>query len=103
MSRGTKISDKRRDFGFEEVSLEEHRSRVGTLFNSVSNKYDLMNDLMSLGLHRYWKNIFVERINPKPEMRILDIAAGTADISLQILERLKNLRSIAPPASNNIM
>ena len=97
MSRGTKISDKRRDFGFEEVSLEEHRSRVGTLFNSVSNKYDLMNDLMSLGLHRYWKNIFVERINPKPEMRILDIAAGTADISLQILERLKKSENYRAP------
>ena len=97
MRRVTKISDKKRDFGFEEVSLEEHRKRVGTLFNSVSNNYDLMNDLMSLGLHRYWKNIFVQRINPKVEMRILDIAAGTGDISFQILERLKKSETYRRP------
>ena len=97
MQRVTKIPEKRRDFGFEEVSLEEHRHRVGTLFNSVSNNYDLMNDLMSLGLHRYWKNTFVQRINPKPEMRILDIAAGTGDISIQILERLRKFQNYRGP------
>ena len=71
-----KIPEKRRDFGFEEVSFEEHRHRVGTLFNSVSNNYDLMNDLMSLGLHRYWKNTFVQRINPKPENEDIRYCSG---------------------------
>ncbi len=72
------------DFGFKSVKAELKTGLVHKIFSNVSNKYDLMNDVMSLGLHRCWKKSFVDSLNLKPNMNILDLAGGTGDIALRI-------------------
>jgi ubiquinone/menaquinone biosynthesis C-methylase UbiE len=64
-------------FGFKTVKESEKQTFVSEVFHKVANKYDLMNDLMSGGLHRYWKDELVKRIDPKPGCTILDMAGGT--------------------------
>lgn len=71
-------------FGFEEVSPEEKTRRVGTVFSSVARRYDLMNDLMSGGLHRPWKDLFVRRVRPRKGEAILDMAGGTGDVAFRL-------------------
>ena len=58
------------------------------VFNKVANKYDLMNDVMSFGAHRYWKELLIDGLSPKNEMNIVDVAGGTGDIARRILKRL---------------
>ncbi len=76
-------------FGFEEVPVSEKRARVGDVFSSVAGRYDLMNDLMSLGVHRLWKAHFVQRLALRADMRVLDVAGGTGDIAFRIRERAR--------------
>jgi len=71
-------------FGYEEVSPEEKTRRVGAVFSSVARKYDVMNDAMSAGLHRLWKDKFVRRVKPRPGESILDMAGGTGDIAFRM-------------------
>ncbi|MBO6782357.1 MAG: class I SAM-dependent methyltransferase [Alphaproteobacteria bacterium] len=71
-------------FGFEDVPVAEKSARVRGVFSSVARRYDLMNDLMSLGVHRAWKAAFVNRIMFRPGMRFLDVAGGTGDIAFRI-------------------
>jgi demethylmenaquinone methyltransferase/2-methoxy-6-polyprenyl-1,4-benzoquinol methylase len=71
-------------FGYEQVDPQEKTRRVGGVFSSVASRYDLMNDLMSGGLHRLWKNQFVRRVKPRRGERILDMAGGTGDIAFRI-------------------
>ena len=71
-------------FGYEDVAPAEKTRRVGEVFKSVASRYDLMNDLMSGGLHRLWKDEFVRRVNPRPGERILDMAGGTGDIAFRM-------------------
>ncbi|MCF3946218.1 class I SAM-dependent methyltransferase [Acidiphilium sp. AL] len=68
------------DFGFSSVAREEKRLRVRDVFDSVARRYDLMNDLMSLGVHRLWKRDFVAMMDPRPNRILLDLAGGTGDI-----------------------
>jgi len=75
------------DFGFEQVSPEEKTRRVRGVFESVAGKYDLMNDLMSAGMHRLWKRFAVETAGVRPGARVLDIAGGTADLSRLFLDK----------------
>jgi demethylmenaquinone methyltransferase/2-methoxy-6-polyprenyl-1,4-benzoquinol methylase len=75
------------DFGFEQVSPDEKTRRVRGVFESVAGKYDLMNDLMSGGLHRLWKRFTVELAGVRPGNRVLDIAGGTADMARLFLDR----------------
>jgi demethylmenaquinone methyltransferase/2-methoxy-6-polyprenyl-1,4-benzoquinol methylase len=70
------------DFGFRRVPMAEKKELVRAIFDSVARRYDLMNDLMSLGIHRVWKRIFVTALDPRPSYRLLDLAAGTGDIVL---------------------
>lgn len=70
------------DFGFEQVDEREKARRVAGVFDSVAAKYDLMNDLMSAGLHRLWKAFTVRQAGVRPGMRVLDIAGGTGDLAL---------------------
>jgi demethylmenaquinone methyltransferase/2-methoxy-6-polyprenyl-1,4-benzoquinol methylase len=72
------------NFGDELVSPEEKTRRVGGVFTSVARNYDLMNDLMSGGMHRLWKNRFVAKVKPRPGERILDMAGGTGDIAFRM-------------------
>jgi demethylmenaquinone methyltransferase/2-methoxy-6-polyprenyl-1,4-benzoquinol methylase len=74
-------------FGFEDIPEEEKAGRVHGVFSSVASRYDLMNDLMSAGVHRLWKEALVDRLAPRPGMRVLDMAGGTGDIAFRILER----------------
>jgi demethylmenaquinone methyltransferase/2-methoxy-6-polyprenyl-1,4-benzoquinol methylase len=74
-------------FGFEEVSPEEKTARVGSVFSRVARRYDLMNDLMSGGLHRPWKDLFVRRVGPRAGEAILDMAGGTGDIAFRLARR----------------
>jgi demethylmenaquinone methyltransferase/2-methoxy-6-polyprenyl-1,4-benzoquinol methylase len=69
------------DFGFQTVERGAKRLLVREVFDSVAGKYDLMNDLMSLGVHRLWKRDFIEALEPRPNRTLLDLAGGTGDIS----------------------
>ena len=73
-------------FGYEEVSPAEKEARVGAVFSSVAKKYDIMNDAMSVGLHRVWKDRFVRRVKPREGEQILDMAGGTGDIAFRMAE-----------------
>ena len=75
------------NFGDELVSPEEKTRRVGEVFSSVARRYDLMNDLMSGGLHRLWKDRFVARVKPRPGEAILDMAGGTGDVAFRLAQR----------------
>jgi demethylmenaquinone methyltransferase/2-methoxy-6-polyprenyl-1,4-benzoquinol methylase len=68
-------------FGFRTVAASEKKPLVGAVFDSVAQRYDLMNDLMSLGIHRLWKRVFVTMLDPRPTRRLLDLAGGTGDVS----------------------
>jgi len=72
------------NFGDELVSPEEKTRRVGEVFSSVARRYDLMNDLMSAGMHRLWKDRFVRRVKPRAGEAILDMAGGTGDIAFRL-------------------
>ena len=75
------------NFGDELVSPEEKTRRVGAVFSSVARRYDLMNDLMSGGMHRLWKERFVARVKPRPGEEILDMAGGTGDVAFRMAQR----------------
>jgi len=77
-------SNKTTDFGYQQVPISQKQEKVGEVFHSVAQKYDLMNDLMSLGIHRVWKHFAVGRCDIKPGQTVLDIAGGTGDLSLRI-------------------
>ncbi|NKB49188.1 MAG: bifunctional demethylmenaquinone methyltransferase/2-methoxy-6-polyprenyl-1,4-benzoquinol methylase UbiE [Alphaproteobacteria bacterium] len=74
-------------FGYSEVPVGEKTARVREVFDSVSSRYDLMNDLMSGGVHRLWKSNFIDQLNPQPGMEIVDVAGGTGDVAQRILTR----------------
>ena len=69
------------DFGFRRVPAAEKKPLVRAVFDSVAPRYDLMNDIMSLGIHRVWKRIFATRLRPTPNRTLLDLASGTGDIA----------------------
>lgn len=71
-------------FGYEEVTPEEKTERVGAVFSSVAKNYDRMNDAMSAGMHRLWKDRFVRRVKPRAGEAILDMAGGTGDIAFRM-------------------
>ena len=68
------------DFGFAEIPKAEKAQRVRGVFDSVASRYDLMNDLMSGGLHRFWKSVLIAELAPKAGERLIDVAGGTGDI-----------------------
>ena len=74
-------------FGYEAVDADEKTHRVGAVFSNVAAKYDVMNDAMSVGMHRLWKDQFVRRVKPQPGEAILDMAGGTGDIAFRLAAR----------------
>ena len=78
------------DFGFEKVTASEKTKRVTNVFERVASRYDIMNDVMSLGLHRIWKHRFVESVPLRKEGVYLDVASGTGDIAQFLYKRLKS-------------
>jgi demethylmenaquinone methyltransferase/2-methoxy-6-polyprenyl-1,4-benzoquinol methylase len=87
-SAGKDHGDGDADFGFRRVRATDHAGLVGAVFNSVADRYDLMNDLMSGGLHRLWKQALIDWLRPVPAMRLIDVAGGTGDIAFRYLDRL---------------
>jgi len=76
------------DFGYERVTEEEKTEKVGAVFDSVSQKYDLMNDLMSLGLHRFWKRFAMMHTGLTEGMSALDVAGGTGDLASSLCQQV---------------
>ena len=79
--------DQTTHFGFQTVPEAEKANKVQNVFTSVAGKYDIMNDIMSAGIHRIWKESMMNWLLPKPGQKLLDVAGGTGDISLKFLER----------------
>jgi demethylmenaquinone methyltransferase/2-methoxy-6-polyprenyl-1,4-benzoquinol methylase len=76
-------------FGFKTVLSSDKASLVQDVFTNVASNYDLMNDLMSLGIHRLWKDALIDWLNPQPGQQLLDVAGGTGDISFRFIKRAK--------------
>jgi demethylmenaquinone methyltransferase/2-methoxy-6-polyprenyl-1,4-benzoquinol methylase len=74
-------------FGFETVAEADKAGKVQGVFTSVASKYDIMNDVMSVGIHRIWKDAMMDWLAPRPGQRLLDVAGGTGDISFRFLDR----------------
>jgi demethylmenaquinone methyltransferase/2-methoxy-6-polyprenyl-1,4-benzoquinol methylase len=75
------------DFGFRRVARGEKAGMVRGVFDSVAHRYDVMNDAMSGGLHRLWKDSMVAKLSPRPGQHVLDVAGGTGDVAFRILDR----------------
>ena len=75
-------------FGYREVPVSEKAGMVGQVFHSVASKYDLMNDLMSMGIHRAWKRFAIEQMQLRPGLQVLDVAGGTGDLTKRIARRI---------------
>lgn len=86
------MSEKTIDFGFETIPEAEKIGRVKGVFDSVASNYDLMNDAMSVGIHRVWKNMTITRLNPQPGERLLDVAGGTGDIARRFIKAADEVR-----------
>ena len=83
----SKTLNKKTHFGFETINEKEKAERVQGVFNSVSSKYDVMNDFMSLGVHRIWKDMMMDWLAPRADQKLLDVAGGTGDIAFKFLKR----------------
>ncbi len=81
------MTEKTTHFGFEDIPEDEKAGRVRGVFGSVASKYDVMNDAMSFGIHRVWKDAMMDWLAPRPGQRLLDVAGGTGDISFRFLKR----------------
>ena len=78
-------------FGYKEIDQKDKPSKVNQVFTSVSNRYDLMNDIMSFGLHRLWKKQFLRLCNLSNKKNVLDVACGTGDIALAIKKQKNSI------------
>ncbi len=83
----TGTDDKTTHFGFRDVPEAEKAGLVHGVFSSVASKYDIMNDLMSVGIHRLWKDAMMDWLAPRPGQRLLDVAGGTGDVAFRFLTR----------------
>ena len=90
-------------FGYQEVDADDKARRVRGVFDSVAGRYDVMNDLMSAGMHRLWKRFTVEQSGLRPGQRVLDVAGGTADLSRLFAERVGETGSVVLTDINGAM
>lgn len=90
-------------FGFQTVKQAEKAKRVGEVFDSVSSNYDLMNNLMSLGLHNVWKKTLIDTSSLKAKAKILDIAAGTADLTLAFAKANKDYEILQTDINHSML
>ena len=97
------MSDKTTHFGFQKVPVKEKAQRVRSVFDSVVTDYDLMNDVMSLGIHRLWKRLAIGMANIRPGQQVLDLAGGTGDLVLLIAPRVGPQGRVVLSDINNAM
>jgi demethylmenaquinone methyltransferase/2-methoxy-6-polyprenyl-1,4-benzoquinol methylase len=97
------MSEERTEFGFEKVSPEEKTRRVRGVFDSVAGKYDLMNDVMSAGLHRLWKRFAVDISGVRAGRRVLDLAGGTGDLAVLFAARVGSTGTVVHTDINGAM
>ncbi|MGC8201104.1 bifunctional demethylmenaquinone methyltransferase/2-methoxy-6-polyprenyl-1,4-benzoquinol methylase UbiE [Aliiroseovarius sp. PTFE2010] len=90
------MTEKTTHFGFKDVAEDQKAGMVHGVFTSVASKYDIMNDVMSMGIHRVWKDAMMDWLAPRPGQRLLDVAGGTGDVSFRFLDR-------APGASATVL
>ncbi len=90
----TDSDEKTTHFGFRTVQEEQKAGLVHGVFSSVAPKYDLMNDAMSMGIHRLWKDAMMDWLAPRPGQRLLDVAGGTGDIAFRFLRRAPEARAV---------
>ncbi len=88
------MTEQTTDFGFEKVPLHDKSRRVSSVFSSVAENYDLMNDLMSFGVHRLWKRFAVDLAGVRKGQRVLDLAAGTGDLARQFVPKVGDTGSV---------
>lgn len=96
---GDEDTSSRTDFGFRRVPAGDKAPLVRAIFDSVAPRYDLMNDLMSGGIHRWWKAQMVTQLRPRPGQRLVDVAGGTGDIALRALPKLVPEGAAAAPGA----
>lgn len=89
-------------FGYQTVDETEKQARVDKVFTGVARKYDIMNDAMSVGIHRIWKNFFVYRMMPTANLSFLDVCGGTGDIAMRIAKFSKNIENPSGPTMPKI-
>jgi demethylmenaquinone methyltransferase/2-methoxy-6-polyprenyl-1,4-benzoquinol methylase len=97
------MSDKTTHFGFQQVPVAEKAQRVRDVFDSVATDYDLMNDVMSLGIHRLWKRLAIDMANIQPGQHVLDLAGGTGDLVLLIAPKVGAQGKVVLSDINNAM
>ena len=95
--------NKKTHFGYKEINIDEKSKQVGGVFTSVANSYDVMNDAMSIGLHRLWKRILVEIAGIKNNDVVLDIAAGTGDIAKLISKQFPSSEIYVSDINNEML
>ncbi|CAH4030666.1 2-methoxy-6-polyprenyl-1,4-benzoquinol methylase, mitochondrial [Pieris brassicae] len=93
---------KQTHFGFDTIDEEEKTKKVHEVFETVADKYDVMNDVMSLGIHRVWKDIFMQKLAPRPGTKLLDMAGGTGDITFRYINYLRNIRQISTEKPSHV-
>ncbi len=86
--------DKITHFGFQDVAEDQKAGMVHGVFTSVASRYDIMNDVMSVGIHRVWKDAMMDWLAPQPHQRLLDVAGGTGDISFRFLKRAPGANAV---------
>ncbi len=94
VSKMTKPDEKTTHFGYRTIAEEEKAGLVHGVFSSVASKYDVMNDAMSMGIHRIWKDAMMDWLAPRADQRLLDVAGGTGDIAFRFLKRAPGAQAV---------
>jgi demethylmenaquinone methyltransferase / 2-methoxy-6-polyprenyl-1,4-benzoquinol methylase len=103
MTKNSDNNDDTTDFGFQKIPLTEKTRKVGEVFRSVAGKYDVMNDLMSLGIHRLWKRFALELAGVRPGQFVLDLAGGTGDLSKKLARQVGDAGQVVLADINEAM
>ena len=90
-------------FGYRDVPEAEKAGMVHGVFSSVASKYDVMNDVMSAGIHRLWKDAMMDWLAPRSGQRLLDVAGGTGDIAFRFLGRAKDARAVVCDMTHDML
>jgi len=103
MAEQNKKSEETTHFGYTQVKTEEKAKKVAEVFHSVADNYDIMNDVMSFGIHRIWKRITMEYVRPRPGQKMLDLAGGTGDLASKIAAQVGETGLVVLSDINNSM